>query len=144
MAKALSDEELAAYFALRGAGDRLQRAVARQLRAHDLTEVQFAILAQLSSSPHGIGMGELARGLVVTKSGLTYQAGQLERRGLVARRAGAADDRAVLLRLTSRGKALLARVLPAHVKLVRELFIDRIDPAELAIVREALGRVAGD
>jgi DNA-binding MarR family transcriptional regulator len=142
--RALSDDELAAYFALRGAGDRLQRAVTHQLRAHDLTEVQFAILARLSSGKHGIGMSELARGLVVTKSGLTYQAGQLEQRGLVVRRASTSDDRGVLLHLTPDGKALFARVLPAHVKLVRELFIDRIDPADLAIVRDALAQVAGD
>jgi DNA-binding MarR family transcriptional regulator len=140
----LSDDELAAYFALRGAGDRLQRAVAQQLRAYDLTEVQFSILAQLGAATDGIGMSELARGLVVTKSGLTYQAGQLERRGLVMRRASAHDDRAVLLHLTSDGKALLARGLPAHITLVRELFIDRISPAELAIVRAALTQVARD
>jgi DNA-binding MarR family transcriptional regulator len=140
----LSDEELAAYFALRGAGDRLQRAVAQQLRAYDLTEVQFSILAQLSSGADGIGMSELARGLVVTKSGLTYQAGQLERRGLVARRGSTDDDRAVLLRLTPEGRALLGRVLPAHITLVRELFIDRIDPSDLATVRDALAQVARD
>jgi hypothetical protein len=50
----------------------------------------------------------------------------------------------VLLHLTPDGKALLARVLPAHVKLVREVFIDRIDPADVAIVRDALAQVAGD
>lgn len=142
MARALSDDELAAYFALRGAGDRLQRAVTQQLRAYGLTEVQFAILAQLGSSADGVGMSELARGLVVTKSGLTYQAGQLESRGLVARRAGTGDDRAVLLHLTAAGKALRARVMPAHIELVRELFIDRIDPSDLAIVRDALAQVA--
>jgi DNA-binding MarR family transcriptional regulator len=142
--RALSDDELAAYFALRSAGDRLQRAVTQQLRAYDLTEVQFSILAQLSSGTHGIGMSELARGLVVTKSGLTYQAGQLESRGLVTRRASTDDDRAVLLHLTRDGKALLAKVLPAHIALVRELFIDRVDPSDLAIVRDALAQVAHD
>ncbi|MCU1655848.1 MAG: MarR family transcriptional regulator [Pseudonocardiales bacterium] len=144
MVRALSDDELAAYFALRGAGDRLQRAVTQQLRAHDLTEVQFSILARLGSGSDGIGMSELARGLVVTKSGLTYQAGQLERRGLVVRRASTDDDRVVLLHLTPDGKALLARVLPPHITLVRELFIDRIDPSDLAIVRDALAQVARD
>ena len=144
MVRALSDDELAAYFALRGAGDRLQRAVAHQLRAYDLTEVQFAILAQLGSNTHGIGMSELARGLVVTKSGLTYQAAQLEGRGLVERRASTDDDRAVLLHLTQEGAALLARVLPEHITLVRALFIDRIDPADLTTVRDALAQVARD
>ena len=142
LTKNLSDDELAAYFALRSAGDRLQRAVTRQLRSYDLTEVQFSIIAQLGSHASGIGMSELARGLVVTKSGLTYQAGQLEGRGLVARGTSADDDRAVLLRLTPDGEALLAKVLPAHIGLVRELFIDRIDPDDLATVRDALARVA--
>lgn len=146
MAAHLSDDELAAYFALRSAGDRLQRAVTQQLRSFDLTEVQFAILAQLSALPSGsgIGMSELARTLVVTKSGLTYQAGQLERRGLVARGASEDDDRAVLLRMTPAGEALIGEVLPQHVALVRELFIDRIDPADLATVRDALAKVAGN
>jgi DNA-binding MarR family transcriptional regulator len=142
LTKGLSDDELAAYFALRGAGDRLQRAVTRQLRSYDLTEVQFSILAQLGTRPGGIGMSELARGLVVTKSGLTYQAGQLEGRGLITRGTRADDDRAVLLRLTPDGEALLARVLPAHVALVRDLFIDRIDPDDLVTVRDALAQVA--
>lgn len=139
----LSDEELAAYFALRGAGDRLQRAVSRQLWSYDLTEVQFAILARLEAAgPTSIGMSELAKALVVTKSGLTYQAGRLEERGLVTRGTSPDDDRAVLLGLTAEGQALLAKVMPAHIALVRELFIDRIDPGDLAIVRDALARVA--
>jgi DNA-binding MarR family transcriptional regulator len=142
LSKDLSDDELAAYFALRSAGDRLQRAVTRQLRSYDLTEVQFSILAQLRSRTNGVGMSELARGLVVTKSGLTYQAGQLEGRGLVTRGTSADDDRAVLLQLTPDGEALLATVMPAHIALVRELFIDRIDPDDLATVRDALARVA--
>jgi DNA-binding MarR family transcriptional regulator len=138
----LSTDELAAYFALRAAGDRLQRAVARQLRGHDLTEVQFAILAQLSGAPDGMGMTELSRSLVVSKSGLTYQADQLALRGLIARSSSASDERAVLLRLTPAGQALLSRVLPEHVALVRELFIDRVTASDLAIVRRALERVA--
>ena len=140
----LSESELAAYFALRRAADRLQRAVTGQLRAHGLTEVQFAILAQLSQGESGLGMTELARALVVSKSGLTYQAGQLEGRELVVRIANEGDDRGVLLQLTGQGRELLARVLPGHVALVRELFVDRVDPHELAIVRDALEAVATD
>ena len=140
----LSESELAAYFALRGAGDRLQRAVTEQLRSYDLTEVQFAILAQLGSHLNGIRMSDLARGLVVTKSGLSYQAGVMQARGLVMRTKSGADPRAVLIRLTPDGKKLLAEVLPDHVALVRELFIDRIDPADLAVVSNALERVTED
>lgn len=144
MAAELSAGELEAYFALRRAGDRLQRAVTQHLRSFGLTEVQFSVLAHLAASPGGVGMSDLARELVVTKSGLTYQAGQLEGRGLVARTADEDDDRAVRLRLTPDGGELLGRALPAHVALVRELFIDRIDPSQLAVLRDALARVARD
>lgn len=144
LAAPLSDDELAAYFALRGAGDRLQRAVTRQLRTHDLTEVQFSILARLNSTHEGMGMTELAGALVMTKSGLSYQAGQLEGKGLVVRCAAAGDDRAVRLALSPKGQELIARVLPDHVELVRGLFFDRIDAADLAVVRTALSKVARD
>ena len=89
-----------------------------------------------------MGMGELARALVVTKSGLSYQAGQLEARGLVTRGPDAKDDRAVRLQLTADGQELLAKVMPDHVALVRELFIDRVDPKDLAIIRVRLAQVA--
>lgn len=138
----LSDDELGAYFALRTAGDRLQRAVTAQLRSYALAEVQFSILASLQTAGRSIGMTELARALVVTKSGLSYQVGQLEQRGLLRRTPSPADDRAVLLHLSPAGAALLAEVLPGHIALVRELFIDRLDLAELATVRAALTRVA--
>ena len=144
MAAPLSEDELAAYFVLRAAGDRLQRAVTRQLRTYGLTEVQFSILARLSSAPDGLGMTELAGVLVVTKSGLSYQAGQLEGKGLVARTADGTDERAVRLSLTEAGRELIARVLPDHIALVRDLFIDRMDSAELATVRDSLAKVARD
>jgi DNA-binding MarR family transcriptional regulator len=138
----LSANELGAYFALRGAGDRLQQAVTQQLRTHGLTEVQFTILAQLGDRGDGIGMTELAKALVVSKSGLSYQAGQLEGRGLVSREAGARDERSVVLRITDGGTSLLERVLPEHISLVRELLIDRMSGEELDLLRRVLSRVS--
>jgi DNA-binding MarR family transcriptional regulator len=140
----LNATELAAYFALRSAGDRMQNAVTQQLKEYNLTEVQFSILATLAESPNGQRMSDLARALVVTKSGLTYQAGQLERRDLIARGSSEDDDRAVVVRATPSGLALMARVMPGHIALVRELFIDRLDAQEVAVVRDALARVAVD
>lgn len=142
MAEKLNASELAAYFALRSAGDRMQNAVSRQLKEFDLTEVQFSILAQLAESPDGRRMSDLARALVVTKSGLTYQAGQLESRGLITRGSSDDDERAVVVRATPSGLALVAKVMPGHIALVRELFIDRLDANEVAVVRDALARVA--
>jgi DNA-binding MarR family transcriptional regulator len=139
----ISRDELAAYFALRTAGDRLQRAVARQLRPFDLTEVQFTILAQLQDAGE-LRMSDLADVIVASKNGLTYQAAQLEQRGLITRHASEDDARVVLLRLAPAGEELLTRVFPGHIALVRELFLDRLSARELASIRDGLARVAPD
>lgn len=141
VAEKISAGELTAYFALRTAGDRLQRAVADQLREHGLTEVQFSILARLSDAAE-LRMSDLARVLVSSKSGLTYQAAQLEARGLISRRGSDADERSVLIRLEPGGVALLGEVLPGHVALVRTLMLDRLSGAELKAIATGLGKVA--
>ena len=127
----LSEAELATYFALRRAARRLARSLAEHPKEYDL-----------SDGLDGIGMTVLANDLVVTKGGLTYQARQLEARGLVARNSTEADERAVIMRLTARGAALLAEVQPRHREMVKELFIDYIAPADLPAMRTALERVA--
>lgn len=141
MAASITADELTAYFALRAAGDRLQRAVAEQLREHGLTEVQFSILARLRDAGE-VRMSDLARVLVTSKSGLTYQAAQLEGRGLLARRGSDADERSVLIRLEPAGVALLEQVLPGHVALVRALMLDRLSAGELRAIASGLGKVA--
>jgi len=139
----ISRDELSAYFALRAAGDRLQQAVARQLREFDLTEIQFTILAHVHDAGE-LRMTDLANRLVASKNGITYQATQLESRGLISRRASDEDARSVIVRLQPAGEDLLARVFPGHIALVRELFLDRLTRTQLAAIRDGLGRVATD
>lgn len=139
----ISSDELSAYFALRAAGDRMQQAVARQLREFDLTEIQFTILAQVHDAGE-LRMTDLAHRLVASKNGVTYQAAQLERRGLILRRVSDEDARSVLISLNPEGQELLARVFPGHIALVRELFIDRVTRAQLSAIRDGLGKVAAD
>lgn len=143
MPTSLSDDELAAYFALRRASDRLTRAVTAQLRQFDLTEVQFTILAQLDATEEGLPMSQIARAIIGSKSGLTYQITRLADRGLVARLSDPHDERSVRVALTTDGATLLARVMPAHITLVRDLFLDRltrIDAAALRDTLESIGR----
>ena len=66
----------------------LHHAVEQQLReAADLTYVQFQLLARLGldSPTASLRMTELADEVVYSRSGLTYQAGQMEKAGLVER-----------------------------------------------------------
>lgn len=106
---------------------RCLRTPRHQLRtAADLTYVQFKVLARLGlDSPTGsLHMTELADEVVYSRSGLTYQAGQLETAGLVERHPSPDDDRGVTLSITDAGRARLASALPGHVEELRELLFE--------------------
>jgi DNA-binding MarR family transcriptional regulator len=137
----LDDDELGAYIALIAAGDLMQRSVAEQLAEHDLSTLQFSILATLLDHPEGVRMRDLADQMVISRSGLTYQITQLENRGLVARSAAGDDDRGVEVQLTGPGRHRVLAAFPGHVELVRGVFLDVIDPEQLAPLRATLEQV---
>jgi DNA-binding MarR family transcriptional regulator len=130
--------ELRAYFALMEVAGLLKHAVEQQLReAGDLSYVQFQLLAHLGlDSPTGSErMTDLADGVVYSRSGLTYQAGLLEKAGLITRTPSADDERGVTVTITDAGRALLANVLPGHTEVIsRQLFqpLSRADAKTLA------------
>ncbi|MCS5717657.1 MarR family transcriptional regulator [Herbiconiux sp. CPCC 205763] len=141
MTDALDENELGAYFALVAAGDLIQRAVTTQLGEHGLSPLQFSVLARLLDAPAGLRMSELADVLVVSRSGLTYQITQLEKSGLVERASSPGDDRGVVATLTATGRDRVLGAFPGHVALVRENFLDFLQPGEADAIRVALERV---
>ncbi|MEU8661730.1 MarR family winged helix-turn-helix transcriptional regulator [Actinoplanes philippinensis] len=142
-AAGLNSEQLGAYFALIEVGSLLQYAVDEHLRADgDLSYVQFQILARLVDAPDGrLRMTDLADGVVYSRSGLTYQAGLLDKRGLITRAPSSDDERSVMVTVTGAGRELVARVLPGHVERVRELLFAPMTEADLAGLGSILGRV---
>src|SRR3954449_5939409 len=120
----LDDAQLRAYFALMDSAALLRHRVEQQLRtAANLTYVQFKVLARLGlDSPTGsLRMTELADEVVFSRSGLTYQAGQMENAGLVERGPSPDDDRGVTIAITDAGRARLAQALPGHIEVLRTL-----------------------
>ena len=131
----LNDEQLRAYFALMDSAALLRHRVEQQLRsAADLTYVQFKVLARLGlDSPTGsLRMTELADEVVYSRSGLTYQAGQMESVGLVERKPSLDDDRGVVVSITEAGRARLAEALPGHVEVLRELLFEPLTGEDVA------------
>ena len=120
--QALDPEQLGAYFVLTEAVSLLQHQIEQQLRAEgDLSYVQFQLLARLNARGP-LTMTDLADGVVYSRSGLTYQAGLLEKAGLITRGPSPDDERATLVTITSNGRALFDRVLPGHTQVTRMLF----------------------
>jgi DNA-binding MarR family transcriptional regulator len=119
----LDPEQLGAYFVLTEAVSLLQHQIEQQLRAEgDLSYVQFQLLARLAGAHGPLTMTQLADGVVYSRSGLTYQAGLLEKAGLITRSPSPDDERATLVTITSQGRALFDRVLPGHTQVTRLLF----------------------
>ncbi|AXK36878.1 MarR family transcriptional regulator [Streptomyces armeniacus] len=139
----LDEREMAAWTGFLQASNRVARHLEHQLKEDaGLSHPQYEILVWLSAAPDGeIRMTELAERLITSKSGLTYQVGQLEKRGLVRRRSCPTDVRGVLAVLTPEGRQVLEEAAPGHVAAVRESLIDVLDRDELAVIAEALGRV---
>jgi DNA-binding MarR family transcriptional regulator len=135
-------EELEAYFALSEAVSLLQHAFDQQLRAEgDLTYIQFQLLARLSETEGALTMTELADGVVYSRSGLTYQAGLLAKAGLITRGPSPDDERSTLVAITGAGRARLARVLPGHVQVARQLLFDPLTPQDLRQLTDIMSRV---
>lgn len=138
----LSQIELAAYMALLEASGLLQQRVDRQLKAEGgITQAQFEILALVAMSPDGLRMSDLAARAVLSRSGMTYRVAQLEKRGLIARSGNAEDDRSVIASATDEGTALIARLLPPHLALVRESFLSVLSPTDLDALSNILTRI---
>jgi DNA-binding MarR family transcriptional regulator len=136
--------QLSAYFALMEVAGLLRHAVEQQLReAGDLSYVQFQLLARLGlDSPSGSErMTDLADGVVYSRSGLTYQAGLLEKAGLVRRTRSADDDRGVTVTITDAGRALLAKVLPGHTEVVSQQLFQPLSPRDTKALADLLSPV---
>jgi len=126
--QALEPAQLGTYFALMEAVSLLQHQVEQQLRAEGgISYVQFQLLARLAGAHGPLTMTQLADGVVYSRSGLTYQAGLLEKAGLITRGPSPDDERATLVTITNNGRALFDRVLPGHIQVTRLLFYHLTD-----------------
>jgi DNA-binding MarR family transcriptional regulator len=139
----LDPVQLSAYFALIEVVGLLRHAVEQQLReAGGLSYVQFQLLARLGDSPTGSHrMTDLADGVVYSRSGLTYQAGLLEKAGLVTRTPSPDDERSVTVTITDAGRALLAEVLPGHAEVISHLLFEPLSRTDAKTLADLLAPV---
>jgi DNA-binding MarR family transcriptional regulator len=139
----LDPVQLGAYFALIEVTSLLRHAVEQQLReAGDLSYVQFQLLATLGDSPTGSRrMTDLADGVVYSRSALTYQAGLLEKAGLVTRAPSADDERGITVTITGAGRARLAQVFPGHIEIVKRLLFEALSPEDVKTLAGLLAPV---
>jgi DNA-binding MarR family transcriptional regulator len=139
----LDPTQLEAYFALIEVTSLLRHSVERQLReVGDLSYVQFQLLARLGDAPTGSHrMTDLADGVVYSRSALTYQAGLLENAGLVTRAPAPDDERSITVTITDAGRALLAKVFPGHIEIVRAMLFEPLTDDDVKTLADLLAPV---
>ncbi|MBB2988782.1 DNA-binding MarR family transcriptional regulator [Mycolicibacterium iranicum] len=141
MAEALAPQQMRTYFALTEAVSLLQYAVRRQLQDEGgLSYVQFEILATLADADGPLTMTDLADGVVYSRSGLTHQAGLLDKAGLITRRTSTTDQRSTLVGITEAGRARVAEVLPGHVEIVRTLLFAPLSDGDVRTLGDIMTR----
>ena len=142
----LAIDEMAAWHAFIRSHARVIRLLESQLEAEQgLTLPAYEVLAHLSEAPERrLRMSDLAAMSVLTPSGLTRVVDRLVREGLVERQRCASDARVVYAALTDAGDERVRATYPTHLRGVRQHLIDRLTPAQLRAIREALEPLTAD
>ena len=93
--------------------------------AHGLTLSDYDVLVQLARAPERkLRNIELAKAVVLTRSGVTRLVDGLEKDGLVRRASCPSDKRGSFVALTDDGLARLREAAGTHLEGVRELFLE--------------------
>jgi DNA-binding MarR family transcriptional regulator len=128
---------LRAHAALVPAMDRaLQEQAGMPLRWYD-------VLLELSGEKDGrLTMGELADRVVLSRTRVSRVVDELEEAGLVRRDVHEVDRRSSYAVLTPAGRKAYEAAAPVYRRAITQQFAARLDDAELATIRDALGRAA--
>jgi MarR family 2-MHQ and catechol resistance regulon transcriptional repressor len=90
----------------------------RDVEPHGLAPSEFAALEALYHKGD-LPVGDVSERVLLTSGSMTHVVDKLERRGLLARRRCAEDQRITYLSITSAGRALMASIFPAHAEAIR-------------------------
>ncbi len=116
--------------------------LSQDLRRHGLELCEYEILASLSEADdYAVRMSVLATEVHQSRSRLTHTVKRLEARGLVTREPDVRDRRGVVARLSPAGIDLLRQAAPDHLRTVRHIFVDPVDPEDFAAMGRAMRAV---
>lgn len=92
-------------------------------RQHGITNLQYLLLLQVKGFPgrEWANIGELAERLQAHQHGVVSLVSRCEKLGLVERRPGREDRRAVEVHLTAAGERLVARIADRHRQELKDL-----------------------
>src|SRR3712207_6475730 len=138
------DEGFAAWLDVFQANTLVTRALERGLKERfGLPLADYEVLARLAEVPEGerIRMQELARRVLLSKSGLSQLFTRLERRGLVQRLGDPENLRVTYAILTEEGREALEHARPAFQEEIEERFAGHLNKEEMRTIRQAMRKL---
>ncbi len=132
--------QMRAWTAFLTAHSRIIRGLDRELRElGGATLSEYDVMVQLSSAPEGgMRMGELARSVLVTESGLTRLVDRFVQRGWATRTPSPDDRRMLFCQLTTEGRDELERLRPIHHAGIDRMFAGALDEESAAQLERLL------
>jgi MarR family 2-MHQ and catechol resistance regulon transcriptional repressor len=134
------DAALGLWVKLARAHDTFAKKTDEDIRSHGLTTPQFGVLECLGHLGP-MNLGELCRKQLVSGGNMTVVVDNLEKEGLVGRVPSKDDRRAILVRLTVKGKKLFDEIFVKHAKCVSALaeVLTEKEQGDLARLLKKLG-----
>ena len=112
------------------------------VRGVNLSLSEFAILLVLSEAGDtGRRMTDLASAAGLSPSRVTRVVADLERRGLVEKSRSESDARGNIAIATPAGRNAIRAAYPLQVKRAREILFDHLQPADVAVMADALSQL---
>lgn len=136
-----TDLALNLWVKLARAASTFSRLTQEDIRTYGLTQPQFGVLESLGHLGP-ITLGELSRKQLSSCGNITVVVDNLEKDGLVGRRASADDRRVVYVQLTAKGTRLFKGIFARHARCVEELagVLSEKEQRDLGRLLKKLGR----
>jgi DNA-binding MarR family transcriptional regulator len=125
---------------------QLKKEAGEFFRPFGLTDVQFNVMMLLhhQSGPEGgLSQAKLSDMMLVNRANITSLIDRMERSDLVVRTPAQDDRRYNIVKLTGRGKRLLAKIEPLYANEVRGI-MTCLKEAEQNRLKQILGKIRGN
>ena len=138
----LDETELRAWKGVALVGLQMNAELGRRLAWRGYSFADYLVLASLSDDPDGKRrVIELSTELGWEKSRLSHHVAKMATRGLVTKERCRDDQRGTFVVLAPAGRELVAAAAPAHVRDVRELFLEALSPAQIRALADAAAAI---
>ena len=111
---------------------------------HELSLSGYEVLMFLADAPeHRMRMAEIAKRVLLSRSGCTRLVDRLVRRGYVSRSAATSDGRGLYAQLTDAGLTKITAARATHRDGIRRLFLDHLTATDQIALGDIWSRTAG-